>query len=128
MAREDIIVFQKFDNLIEANIVKTKLDAYDIPCFLTEENLTHLTTHLLSGGIRLHIFKKDIERARHALAEVFLTKVENDELICPSCGSKKIFTHPAQQDQRNLNQHVVGFLLGLSRQYYCLDCGNEFDE
>jgi hypothetical protein len=33
---DDIIVFQKLDNAIEANIVKSKLDAYGIPCFLTE--------------------------------------------------------------------------------------------
>ena len=128
MEREDIIVFQKFDSLIEANIVKSKLDAYDIPCFLTEENLTHMTTHLLSGGIRLHIFARDAERVKQVLTEVFLSKADNDELICPECKSKKIFTHPTQQEQRNLNQAVIGFIFGLSKLYYCLECGNEFDE
>jgi hypothetical protein len=33
-----IIVLQKFDNFIAANIIKAKLDAYGIPCFLSEEN------------------------------------------------------------------------------------------
>jgi hypothetical protein len=40
--RDDIIVFQGFDNVIEANITKSKLDAYGVPCFLTEENMASL--------------------------------------------------------------------------------------
>ena len=35
----EIVVFQHFDNAIEANIAKTKLDAFGVPCFLTEENM-----------------------------------------------------------------------------------------
>ncbi len=64
---DEIIVFKKFDNLIEANIAKTKLDAYGIPCYLTEENVTILTTPFLSGGIRLHIFFCDKEKTREIL-------------------------------------------------------------
>jgi hypothetical protein len=41
-ASEKIIVFQAFDTVMQANLAKTKLDAYGIPCFLTEENFTAL--------------------------------------------------------------------------------------
>ncbi|MBY0435569.1 MAG: hypothetical protein K2U26_15815 [Cyclobacteriaceae bacterium] len=33
-----IVVYQAYDTVMMANLAKTKLDAYGIPCFLTEEN------------------------------------------------------------------------------------------
>lgn len=69
--QDDIIVFKRFENAIEANIIKTKLDAYGVPCFLTEENLANLypTQNMLAIGVRLHLFAKDVEWAKSVLAE-----------------------------------------------------------
>ena len=39
---EKIVIYQAFDTVMKANLAKTKLDAYGIPCFLTEENFTSL--------------------------------------------------------------------------------------
>jgi hypothetical protein len=66
-----IIVFKEFVNSIEANIAKTKLDVYGIPCFLTEENLANLYPgqHFIGFSIRLHLFQNDQERARQILDE-----------------------------------------------------------
>lgn len=126
MERDRIIVFQKFDSLIEANIIKTKLDAYGIPCYLTEENLTHLTTPLLSGGIRLHIFEEDRDKVEQLLMEDHLAKSDDSEIIsCPRCHSKKIVNNPPNP---KINQIVFRFLMGLTRLHYCIDCGNEFDD
>jgi len=60
---EKIIVYRSFDTLIEANLAKTKLDAYGIPCFLSDENFSTwypFRTELFSG-VRLHIFENDKE-------------------------------------------------------------------
>lgn len=70
MEHSEIVVFRKFSSAIEASIAKAKLDAHDIPCFLTEENLTTLYTPLLSGGVRLHIFKQDQDHATRVLGEL----------------------------------------------------------
>jgi len=69
--QDDIIVFRRFENAIDASIIKAKLDAHDIPCFLTEENLANLypTLNLLSNGVRLHLFAKDAEWAKEILKE-----------------------------------------------------------
>lgn len=68
---EKIIIYTAFDNVIAANIAKTKLDAYDIPCFLTEENFTGLypLKNDLFPGVRLHIFEKDAETVKTILEE-----------------------------------------------------------
>lgn len=69
--RDEIIVFKRFESAIDANIVKTKLDANGIPCFLTEENLANLypLQNFLAMGVRLHLFSKDIEWAQSVLNE-----------------------------------------------------------
>lgn len=69
--KDDIIVFDGYDSVIAANLVKTKLDAYGIPCFLSGENFNTLYPfrNELFTGVRLHIFKKDRERVVEILNE-----------------------------------------------------------
>lgn len=129
LGNEKIIVLRHFTSLIEANITKTKLDAYGIPCFLTEEHVTHLTTPLLSGGIRLHIFERDQIQAEEVLQKDYLAKSDDcDILECPRCHSKKIFVNRKSSNDNVLNATVYGFLMGLTRTYYCQDCNTEFDD
>ena len=68
---EKIVIYQAFDTVMKANLAKTKLDAYGIPCFLTEENFTSLYPFRndIFPGVRLHIFEKDASQAREILAE-----------------------------------------------------------
>jgi hypothetical protein len=68
---EKIIIYKSFDTVIEANLAKTKLDAYGIPCFLTEEHFTNLypIRNDIFPGVRLHVFEKDKERADEILNE-----------------------------------------------------------
>ena len=68
---EKIIVYQAYDTVMDANLAKTKLDAYGVPCFLTEENFTSLypIRNDIFPGVRLHIFEKDSDRAREILQE-----------------------------------------------------------
>ena len=64
---DEIIVLRKFETSIEANIVKSKLDAYGIPCFLTEENMANLypgASSLMNFNVRLHLFSRDLEKAQ----------------------------------------------------------------
>lgn len=67
--RDEIVVFRQFDNTIEANIARTKLDAHGIPCFLTGENFSNLypALPLTALKVRLHIFAADREKATRIL-------------------------------------------------------------
>ncbi len=68
---DKIIIYAAYDTAIQANLAKTKLDAYGIPCFLTEENFTGLypLRNAIFPGVRLHIFENDSDRAREILLE-----------------------------------------------------------
>ena len=68
---EKIIVFDSFDNVILANLAKLKLDAYGIPCFITNENTTNLYP-ILNGffpAVRLCVFESDLERIKEIMEE-----------------------------------------------------------
>lgn len=66
-----IVVFGTYASAIDANLAKTKLDAYGIPCFLSDENLASLypLSYFEFGHVRLHIFEEDTERVKEVLAE-----------------------------------------------------------
>lgn len=68
---EKIIVYEAYDTVMKANLAKTKLDAYGIPCFLTEENFTSLypIRNDIFPGVRLHVFEKDKDRVKEVLSE-----------------------------------------------------------
>lgn len=70
-AEEKITVIGTYDTPVMAGLAKAKLDAYGIPCFLTEENMGTLYPFTYAGfsGIRLHIFEQDVERAKEILEE-----------------------------------------------------------
>lgn len=68
-SEKKVIVYGSFPSAIEANLAKTKLDAYGIPCFLTNEHLAWLypLTYFTAGQVRLHLFEDDLERANEIL-------------------------------------------------------------
>lgn len=122
---DPIIVFHTFQSTVEANIVKAKLDAYGIPCFLTQEHLTTMVTSFLSGGVRLHIFERDCLRVAEILQQDFLQKSDDDDLLsCPNCRSKRVLDLERQGFD---SSKVVKFLLQLSKRHYCVDCEAEFE-
>jgi len=68
---DKIIVFRAFNTAVEANIAKTKLDAYGVPCFLTDENFVNLypIRNDIFPGVRLYIFENDLAEALDILSE-----------------------------------------------------------
>lgn len=68
MADSDKIVLLKaFDLAIDANLAKTKLDAHDIPCFLSNENGIYPIPINSMLGVRLMVFKNDVDKANEIL-------------------------------------------------------------
>jgi predicted nucleic-acid-binding Zn-ribbon protein len=131
MTQQDkIIVLRNFDTSLEANLAKTKLDAYGIPCFLTGENLSNLypVNNPKFSGVRLHLFSKDEVQARQILSEVVPTA--DEELTrCPRCRSANIeLTYTKKFNARIFTILITIFLalFPLRKVYRCLDCEHEF--
>jgi hypothetical protein len=64
-----IVVLGKYTSAIEANVAKTKLDAYGIPCFLSNENISGLypLPYMKGFEVALHVFEDDCSQALEVL-------------------------------------------------------------
>jgi len=130
--QSNIVVFRQFDTAIEANILKTKLDAYGIPCFLTEENLANLYPgqQFIPFQVRLHLFAKDVEQANTILSEQNFAIDDETTLKCPRCQS----THMERDFPRKLSEEFLsslnviffGIFFPKKKINRCLDCDLEF--
>jgi DNA-directed RNA polymerase subunit RPC12/RpoP len=128
--RDKIIVFKNYDTSMEANLAKTKLDAYGIPCFLTNENLANLypIQNQKFSAVRLHLFEKDAEQAILILNEKI--KIPEDELLhCPRCRSTRIDSGYTRKPGGLILSIVFSIFVALfppRTVYRCLDCDHEF--
>ena len=131
---EKIIVIASYDNVIMANLVKTKLDAYGIPCFLTGENFTNLypIRNEIFPGTRVHIFERDLDRAREIMTEDKPSSPK-EVIPCPRCRSCNVVFEESQKGfMGRLFVSVLMFLFAMAplprkRAYHCHDCGTEFN-
>lgn len=122
---EKIIVFRAYDTVVEANLAKTKLDAYGIPCFLTGENFVGLypIRNEVFPGVRLHIFERDSGLVKETLAEI------PSERSCPYCNSKNIEREVTNENKphRIITALTSGILFPDRMVFKCQDCLREFE-
>ncbi|MFN7490970.1 MAG: putative signal transducing protein [Chryseotalea sp.] len=64
-----IIILRRYAHAIDAQLAKAKLDAYGIPCFLSNEELAALypLPYMQGMEVTLHIFEVDREKAETIL-------------------------------------------------------------
>lgn len=125
---EDIVVLKYFDNAIEASIAKAKLDAYGVPCFLTEENMAGLYPgqSLNAFKIRLHLFASDRDKALQLLVGETLSVHGEEGTVCPECHSTDITRAFPKKSADTLVYLIFGVFLPHKKVNFCVDCGCEF--
>lgn len=128
-----IIVLNTFNSSIEANIAKSKLDAYGIPCFLTEENMANLypgASALMNFSVRLHILEEDEERARHIMTEMNLDTPDDTVMLCPACRSNNILRDFPKKLTMSFMSELRFLFFGIfnpeKKVCRCADCECEF--
>ena len=114
----------------EAYIAKARLEAEEIPVFITDEhtiNMQWLYSSAL-GGVRLLVPSAYEKEARDILAldfsESLKQQMEVDELKCPACNSSQVEPYTIGKKPA----FVVFLLLGFPLFFYqhgikCHDCG-----
>lgn len=124
----EIVVLRYFDNAVEANIAKTKLDAYGIPCFLTEENMAGLYPghSLVAFRMRLHLFASDRDRAEQILRDEVLAVHDENIVTCPRCHSTRVSREFPESKAENIVYILFGVFLPHKKVNKCIDCGLEF--
>ena len=133
-----IKLYKQFYDVVKANIVREKLLAHNIPCFLTNENTFQLG--FLNGGnltVGLMLHRNDFQMADQVLADsgLLTESTEEDETeSCPFCHSTNIaFEHHYKNSVRfnNLMRTLFGNLVKEDKTdqlYFCFNCSREFKE
>ncbi|UCS94601.1 DUF2007 domain-containing protein [Echinicola marina] len=134
-----LIALKTFDNSVEANLLKTKLESEGIQTFLMDENMVTLNP-LLSisvGGIKLMVPEELLEKAVGILNKYNQAPIYDDKgniVKCPHCESSNIVSETSSfKDGKGilaLMLSAIFFVLPLyvRRYHRCLDCNQVFDK
>jgi Zn finger protein HypA/HybF involved in hydrogenase expression len=130
MEENEVVVLRVFENSIDANLARTKLEANDIQCFLTGENMTNLyplqNKNLFS--VNLHVFQKDRKQAEDILNEEYTSQEEI--VTCPQCQSTNVKIEQIEKLGKKPLSFIVSvfkaILFPLPRVYRCENCQHEF--
>ena len=146
MASDSIVVLASYYEPVAAHLARTRLEAAGIACFLSNENMVSLNLMYspAAGGIRLHVYQRDAERAAEALQPPVLMQAvpggppapdaeaptTETPTTCPRCHSAEV-AHDAAATPGEA--HWWPALLSRLRRYplqgkasHCFHCGLNF--
>jgi hypothetical protein len=132
-----IVLLESFADPITAHLAKGRLEAEQIPCFLTNENLVSLNRLYgpASGGVRLHVREQDAAAAAEILryeTVPMMASGPDDEparLLCPRCASPDVAFGPATRNTYSWPMLLLSMVLGYplrGKRYHCFHCRHEF--
>lgn len=116
-------------NLIEANIIKGKLESEGVYCFLTNEHFSSLMPHfsgMLGAGVQVMVNRDALPRAQELL-RLHTTQTP----VCPECQSSRIKMSLGKHKFRKIVVILFSLLLAIpfnnvNLVRYCADCKKEF--
>ena len=130
---DKIVTLTTFYDAMEAEIVKGRLEANDIPCYIADGNFIGANPlyNQAAGGIKIKVFEHDLDKCREILAENMEVESGDDKLYtCPKCSSSDVFYGPSAVE-KNWIFIVLSFLtfthpIFLYKTWHCKACGNKF--
>lgn len=134
-----LITIKTFDNPIDAHILKNRLEADEIECFLQDENTVAIDPLLSNavGGIKLQTKEENAQKALSIIQELESKPFEDKNgniIVCPKCGSTKLYKDfNSIQDLKGLISALFSLVLTifpiyLSKVYRCKECNTEFKQ
>lgn len=148
---DKIVIFETYYNPIEASIIKERLIDSGIQCFLTDEHTITVNPlyNQALGGVKLHLFERDIDAARGILQDedvqitlsqevadfdespVFIPETAKTGKSCPKCGLAEVGYVQATKHRFGILTTIVSFLLLVypfhtRKSHHCFNCEYEF--
>lgn len=139
------VTIATFNDVTEAHILKGRLEAEGILCFLGDEHIVGAQPFysVAVGGVKLKVTAQDEEEARAILAKIQGGTSEylyTDDLelappmqehvpvrTCPVCGSDNIGEEKYNKTVFSISYLLLGFPVPfLSRKFICYNCGNHW--
>lgn len=134
-----LVILKRFDNSIDAHILKIKLESEGITCFLFDEHIVTMNALYsnLVGGIKLKVNEEDFIFAKNVLFdlnETPYTDENNQAIVCPKCASTRLESgYRSYKNVGGVISAIFSFLLTIfpvysKAVYRCTECGHEFDQ
>lgn len=129
---ERLVTIATFNEPTQAHILKGRLEAEGILCFLGDEHIVgaHPLYAVAVGGVKLKVTENDVEEAKAILRRIWQGNTlfdydtielaepeqqqEQEPLSCPRCGSSKTAQRP----------YLLQPLFGT--RYECHNCGHRW--
>jgi len=141
MAEERIVTFEAYYDPMEAQIIRSKLSAYGVKCFVADEYFIWARPYLnqATGGVKIKVFERDIERCREILT---ITDVERkpryfttddasyNDFTCPYCSSANTLSGIATEVKFHLPSVLLSLFFFVPLYFrpavHCFNCHREF--
>jgi hypothetical protein len=130
---DKIVTLTAYYDPMEAQIVRGRLEANGISCFIADDNMLAANPfyNQALGGIKIKVFEHDLEKCREILAEDAVLESDDELMTCPYCKSTQVH-YGAAPVKRNWFSIILAALIStfpiyLYRTWICRDCGASFN-
>ena len=140
---DKIVTFERYYDPMLAHIIRTRLEANGIPCFIADENTfgSNPIYNPAAGGVKLKIFERDIARCRELLAtEGDLHEQDHHEVddendayvVCPFCASTNVSNISAEKETGewpNVLDSIINLVnpFSAAKNWRCNNCLQQFE-
>jgi len=138
---DKIVTFQSYYDPMLAHIIRTRLEANGIQCFVADENTIGANPlyNQAVGGVKLKIFERDMARCQEILAtegdlhEQDHFEIDNDNnsyVVCPFCGSNNVSGLEKNEEK---DWPILNSISNLVNPFYspknwhCNNCQQDFE-
>ncbi len=142
-ADDKIITFESYYDPMLAHIIRTRLEANGIPCFIADENTIGANPlyNQAVGGVKLKIFERDLQKCRDILAaegdmhEQDHHQVDDESntyVVCPYCGSTNVSIITAEKPTgpwSGVLDSIVNLVSPFQtpKNWHCNNCKQDFE-
>jgi hypothetical protein len=129
-----LVTLTSFDNAVDAQLLRSKLDSEGIPAFVFDENVVSLVpmTYISLGGIKVKVRESDLVSAQEVMNITSKNPIRDEDnliLVCPVCQSIDIT--PGVKTTSIFSFAFWGLLFGvyplqIENKFICNSCKNIF--
>jgi len=140
---DKIITFESYYDPMLAHIVRTRLEANGISCFVADENSIGANPlfNPAIGGVKLKIFERDLEKCREILStdddlhendHHGIDEENNTYIICPYCASTNVGKIGEEEGEKK-SETLLSSIMNLVNPFYnqknwhCFNCQQDFE-
>jgi hypothetical protein len=137
---DKIVTLDTFYDPMLAEIIRTRLEANGISCFIADNNTIGANPFFNQalGGVKIKVFEHDVDRCKAILAqseELALSDElpEQTDVTCPYCLSSNVRYGAATQVKTNWIVALISYLLVAfpflyaNKAWHCFNCQRDFE-